>query len=214
MERGSPTNTVLNRDDEPLAWVPRPYAAQSNTAPIRPSNATLPIRSSTSHTLSVNPLRLAAPISCYISRDMTRTSRAIAQTAPRTRPNSPPPPRPPRPPPPRHGPRPCPPPGRGVRHVRPRLRAVRRRPPPPLPRHPRPRARRSHRGDRRRGRPPLARPERRPRLRRDAHPLRLLPELRPWRIHPLLRPPPHERLRLPQRRPSTWPLGRLRRLPL
>src|SRR5206468_6853834 len=84
MERGSPTNTVLNRDDEPLAWVPRPYAAQSNTAPIRPSNATLPIRSSTSHTLSVNPLRLAAPISCYISRDMTRTSRAIVQTAPRT----------------------------------------------------------------------------------------------------------------------------------
>ncbi len=34
--------------------------------------------------MPVNPLRLAAPISCYISRDMTRTSRAIVQTAPRT----------------------------------------------------------------------------------------------------------------------------------
>src|SRR2546422_514707 len=84
MERGSPTNTVLNRDDEPLAWVPRPYPVQLTHSPNRPRHPTLSIPSCTPHTVSANAVGLAAPSPSYTARVTAITSRAIVQTAPRT----------------------------------------------------------------------------------------------------------------------------------
>ncbi len=103
---------------------------------------------------------------------------------------------------------------RGLRHLRLRLRAERRRSPCTIPRHPRPRARRPHRGDRRERGPALECRRRQPRLRRSARPLRQLPRVSRRHSSPVHRPPGSRLVRILGAGPAAGPLGRLRGLPL